>query len=109
MARPVMSLMLAVAAVVALCRCTAFVPTPQEVPRAAVVVPAAMAPMLMVSPAFAETPQMDTDWMTPDYNKEEASSDLTYLLFFTAALLVYVGKTAFDKSGAKSLGDAVSK
>ena len=52
---------------------------------------------------------MEADFKTPQYYEEEPTSDLSYLLFFTAALLLYVGKTAFDKRGAKSLGDAVNK
>ena len=64
----------------------------------------------MAQPALAEVSVYGTsEYSNPTYYEEQTSSDLTYLLFFTAALLVYLGKTAFDKSGAKSLGDAVSK
>ncbi|CAE7762023.1 unnamed protein product [Symbiodinium sp. CCMP2592] len=107
MARSKISLILVAAALAALCRTTAFVPAAREVPRAEVLLPAALAPMMMVEPAFAQ--RMEADFKTPQYYEEEPTSDLSYLLFFTAALLLYVGKTAFDKSGAKSLGDAVNK
>mmetsp|Transcript_81325 Transcript_81325/g.113026 ORF Transcript_81325/g.113026 Transcript_81325/m.113026 type:complete len:109 (-) Transcript_81325:120-446(-) len=108
MARRVMSLMLLAAAVVALCRSTAFVSAPKTTPRADVL--AALAPMVVVQPAFAEADlPYNGDFDNPTYYEASTSSDLSYLLFFTAALLVYLGKTAFDKSGAKSLGDAVSK
>ena len=64
----------------------------------------------VVQPAFAEADlPYNGDFDNPTYHEASTSSDLSYLLFFTAALLVYLGKTAFDKSGAKSLGDAVSK
>ncbi|CAE7199642.1 unnamed protein product [Symbiodinium sp. KB8] len=108
MARRVMSLMLLAAAVAALCRSTAFVAAPKDMPRADVL--AALAPMVVVQPAFAEADlPYNGSFDNPTYYEESTSSDLTYLLFFTAALLVYLGKTAFDKSGAKSLGDAVSQ
>ncbi|CAE7222227.1 unnamed protein product [Symbiodinium sp. CCMP2592] len=112
MARRVMSLMLLAAAVVAFCRSTAFVSAPKTTPRADVL--AALAPMVLgaqvVQPAFAEADlPYNGNFDNPTYYEESTSSDLSYLLFFTAALLVYLGKTAFDKSGAKSLGDAVSK
>ncbi|CAE7293883.1 unnamed protein product [Symbiodinium pilosum] len=110
MARRVMSLMLLAAAVAAICRSTAFVASPKDVPRADVLVPAALAPMMLAQPALAEVSVYGlSEYSNPTYYEEQTSSDLTYLLFFTAALLVYLGKTAFDKSGAKSLGDAVSK
>ena len=64
----------------------------------------------LAQPALAEVSVYGlSEYSNPTYYEEQTSSDLTYLLFFTAALLVYLGKTAFDKSGAKSLGDAVSK
>ncbi|CAE7207176.1 unnamed protein product [Symbiodinium pilosum] len=107
MARAKMSFVLAAAAAVALCRSAAFVAAPKEVPRAEVLVPAALAPMMILEPACAQ--RMEGDFKAPQYNEAEPTSDLSYLLFFTAALLVYVGKTAFDKTGAKSLGDAVNK
>ena len=47
MARRVMSLMLLAAAVAAICRSTAFVASPKDVPRADVLVPAALAPMML--------------------------------------------------------------
>ena len=64
-------------------------------------------PRVLEQPAFAQ--RMEGEFKNPQYNEEPPTSDLTYLLLFTAALLFYIGKTAFDKSGAKSLGDAVNK
>ena len=51
---------------------------------------------------------MDQTWMNQDYqNPAETapSADLGYLLFFTAALIFYIAKITFDKTGAKSLKD----